>query len=136
MTTNKHTVSLRRAVSGGLATGIGIWVTGWWAPAGPGAVSADVALLRAFRLTSAVEVGREVAKRLSVTDSSVLIAQLLQDLSLDERATLQSSTLQIAQAVFFRVRDDFAAGRTVNISGWRLSETEARLAVLAAHRAG
>jgi hypothetical protein len=29
-----------------------------------------------------------------------------------------------------RIRDDFAAGRTVSLDGWRLAETEVRLATL------
>jgi hypothetical protein len=62
--------------------------------------------------------------------STVLVPLLLSSLSLDAGAVAGRSDASLRRAVAARVRADFAAGETVEIGGWMLSRTEARLCAL------
>jgi hypothetical protein len=67
-------------------------------------------------------------------DPPRLTRLLLSSLSLDDRGLAGRSDASLRALLTARVRRDFAAGDTVDISGWILSRTEARLCALWSER--
>jgi hypothetical protein len=59
-----------------------------------------------------------------------LADRVLQDLGLSREQLLRLGDRELRRAVRTRVRQDYAAERTVMVAGWILSRTEARLSAL------
>lgn len=101
-------------------------------PPGP-AFSMDAATrLRALvpAPTSARELGRIYLAQHPGEDGAALTRHILSSLSLDEEAVVALDRQALPAMVTSRVRADFENGRTVEVAGWILSRTEARLCAL------
>jgi len=122
----------RRSLFGLLASSIGVAFARWRNGQTFDAQTIVDALLERFRSHDLAAVGGVVARESAAADPDSLAVKLMHDLGCDPGA----GGPQIARALANRIRGDFAEGRVINIAGWRLSETEANLAVLAAHRYG
>ena len=90
--------------------------------------ASDAAPWSARGSDSAAHIGRAyLAKHEDERDVDVLRAHLGDLVS-------QSGGDGLAERAGARIREDFATGRTVQVDGWLLSRTEARLCALAALR--
>lgn len=76
--------------------------------------------------------GAALAPEFSARDRATLVAGALSDIGLDERRLSQIDCKSIAKRRADAIREDFERGRTIKFDGWLLSQTEVRLAVLAA----
>jgi hypothetical protein len=64
-------------------------------------------------------------------DRKQVLAEALDDLQMDAASVVHADTREIAGRLAQRIRDDFAAGRTIMLDGWLLSLAETRLYALA-----
>lgn len=122
----------RRRAIWGLAAGVCISTYGLAQPGGA-VVSPWVERLR--RLVRYPESAREVGRlyrRAVPAEADVAVAAelILSSLSLGHASLSSVPERALRRSVADRMRDDFAAGRTVKIGGWVLSTTEARLCAL------
>lgn len=130
------TSGARRAILAGIVASVGARAVGWWPIGVVPAKRVEDLLLRSLPVASAATVGKVAATSLSERGRSGLVAQLLRDLALDSTSIVTTSRSDITQRISRRIREDFALGRTVIVADWTLSETEVRLSILAARRAG
>lgn len=82
---------------------------------------------------SAASVGEEYLRlHPSEDDGAQLVRRLAAGSEAEWERLAASDPAAFRESVRARHREDFAAGRTVTLRGWVLSETEARLCALAA----
>ena len=68
----------------------------------------------------------------NLRDRKQVLAEALDDLQMDANSVVHADAAEIAGRLSQRIRDDFAAGRTIMLDGWLLSLAETRLYALAA----
>ncbi len=120
--------------------GVGLWTAGrLWGPLGEvfGRVEADpVAVKLADVFTharSARVVGFEYLAGVPREADARLLVDLICSFRGERRAELAGANLATRRRLLAaQQREDFEQGRVVNVQGWILSETEARLCALAA----
>lgn len=110
----------------------------WWRLAKDHArpIEPWTALLAPLRAKSAAVIGAVVmSAEPEMMSEDKLVARLLADLGLTRQSAVTASHLDLTRRISETVRRDFETGRIVNVFGWRLAMTEARLCALAAQHA-
>jgi hypothetical protein len=92
-------------------------------------------LVRIFRdQRSARTIGREYLKCVPAEADQAhlvsLISQSHNDISASPGGPDLSRGLSLEEWISLRIRDDFSSSKVVNVGGWVLSETEARICAL------
>jgi hypothetical protein len=119
--------SLLRA--GGVVAARGVAVTNTDSPSA--AAARILSCLRASR--SARRIG---AAYLAELNSPPTMATLVRGLAPGLRSSCEIDRAEVRRALRERIQADFARGRLVQVDGWFLSETEARLCALATYCSG
>lgn len=97
--------------------------------------AAQTAILAGLNDRDAASVVGRMTNRPDLRDRHGLVNRILDDLQMEIAEAPRAGTGEIRKRLARRIQGDFAAGRTVILDGWLLTQTEVRLCALAALQA-